>query len=35
MKRLTKAWIDAAQDDLDVIDKIIEVAHLTLSPGLD
>jgi HEPN domain-containing protein len=29
MKSLTKAWLDAAKNDLDVIDRIIEDAHLS------
>ncbi len=29
MKSLTKAWINAAKDDLDVINRIIEDVHLS------
>ena len=29
MKSLTKAWLDAAKNDLDVIDRIIDDVHLT------
>lgn len=29
MKSLTKAWLDAAKNDLDVIDRIIEDVHLS------
>ena len=29
MKKLTKAWLDAAQHDLDVIARIIEDSHLS------
>ncbi len=29
MKSLTKAWLDAAKNDLDVIDRIIEDDHLS------
>jgi len=29
MKKAAKAWLKAAKDDLDVIDKIIDVAHLS------
>lgn len=29
MKKLTEAWLRAAQDDLDVIDRILLDEHLT------
>jgi len=29
MKQVTKAWLDRAQDDLDVAEEIIEIDHLT------
>ncbi len=29
MKSLTKAWLDAAKNDLDVIDRIIKDVHLS------
>ena len=29
MKEMTKEWLKAAKDDLDVIEKIIEIDHLT------
>ncbi len=29
MKAITKAWLKAAKDDLDVIERIINVAHLS------
>jgi len=33
MKSLTKAWLDAAKNDLDVIDRIVDEGNSTCLPS--